>query len=121
MWPELDVLMPLHFGAALGSFEVQFRVMELDIRANEIRDDIQKKRRGRVIPVGRVVIARAGKAAEFRPNGAVTSLEIPDSIGFCQVAGLFDLFGGHTPESLDDVERDHPLKQQIPILEIEFS
>ena len=68
-----------------------------------------------------MVIARAGKAAEFRPDGAVTSLEIPDSIGFCQVARLFNLLGGHTREPLDDVGRDNPLEQEIPVFEIKFS
>jgi hypothetical protein len=43
----------------------------------------------------------------FWPNGAVTSLEIPDSVGFCQVARLLDLLGGQTPEPLDDVERNY--------------
>jgi hypothetical protein len=38
--PVLDVLMPLDLFAALGPFEVELRMMELDVRSHEVRRDV---------------------------------------------------------------------------------
>ena len=39
-----NVLMPLHLVAALRPFEVELRVVELDVGANEVRDRIGQRR-----------------------------------------------------------------------------
>ena len=49
--PELDVLVPLHFLAAVRGFEVELRVMELDVGSEQIDRDVDDDRLRRELPV----------------------------------------------------------------------
>ena len=41
MWPELDVLMPFDFFTTVSPFEIQLRVMKLDVRADQVCHNIR--------------------------------------------------------------------------------
>ena len=42
--PEANVVVPLHFFATLRPFVVQLRVMELDVRSDQIGNDVAEWR-----------------------------------------------------------------------------
>ena len=120
MRPVLDVLVPFDLLASLGPFEVQLRVVELDVRPDQIGDDVGDDRPGGVVPVPLVVLHRAGKAAEPRIVRSVAGLEVEHRIGFRDRAALFHPFRGDRPHLLHHFGRDDAFDQEVAVVEVEL-
>ena len=90
MGPEADVVMPLHFFAALRPLEVELRVMELDVRADEIGDDVADRRVHAVVPEQGMLLHRIRYAAQAWRVGLVAGLEIVDFVGLAYAPPALD-------------------------------
>ena len=118
--PVLDVLVPLDLFAPLGPFEIELRVVKLDVRSNEVGDDVGDDRLGGVFPVAIVVFHGAGQAAEPRVVRSVARFKVEHRIGLRDRAAPFHPFGGHRPHLLHHLGGNDALHQQVTVVEVEL-
>ena len=74
MGPELDVLVPLYFLAAAAPFEVKLRVVEFDIRPEQILGHINKGTLASEFPIGVVKVCWGVQPPYARLFGAMACL-----------------------------------------------
>ena len=67
-------LMPLDFFAAFGPLEIQFGVVKLNVRADQIGGYVSQSRLRGELPIDRVLVHRAGKASQAGIVGRVVGL-----------------------------------------------
>ena len=92
MWPELDVLVPFDLFAAARRLEVQFAVMKLDIRSDQVLDEIDDFRSADELPVGLVQIGRRNQAPQPRLARGVVGFDVEQGIRFGQFPAVIDEF-----------------------------
>ena len=121
--PERDVLVPLHLVAALRPFEIELRLVELDVRADQVGDRIGQRRalaRG-IFPVQRMMIVHAGEPAQARVRGRVALVEVPGLVRFGDLAAAVDHLVGDGAQLLDPAVGQELLQQDVAVLEIELA
>ncbi len=121
--PERDVLVPLHLVAALPPFEVELRLVELDVRPDEIGDRVGQRRvvGRRIVPERRVMVVHAGEPAQAGALAGVALVEVPDRVGPGDAAAPLHHRLGGGAQPLDPAVGQEFLQQQVAVLEIELA
>jgi hypothetical protein len=84
--------------------------MELDVRADEVGNDVAHQGLGDVLPVRRVLVDRRRDPPQPRCVRAVSRLEVPYRVGLCHLAAALDELVGGSAQSRDPLLRDDLLE-----------
>ena len=86
--------MPFHFLASLGPFEIELRVVELDVRPHQVGDNVRHDGLGCVFPIGGMMIVGAGQSTEPGIVARMAFIQVPFGVGFGNRAAFLDYFVG---------------------------
>jgi hypothetical protein len=118
---EADVVVPLHFLAAVGPLEVELGVVELHVRAHQVCDDVRHHRIAAIVPEDRVLLHRIRDAAQARRVGPVRGLEIEDRIGLGHLAAALDELIGRGAQLRDPLLADRLGHEKEPVVEVRLT
>ena len=121
--PGRNVLVPLHLVAAFRPFEVELRVVELDVGTDEVRDRIRQRRLGarRIFPERGVMVIHAGETPQTRVLACVGLVDVPHGVRRRYRPAAIDHLLGGSPQPLDPVVAQELLQQHVAVLEVELA
>ena len=119
--PERDVVVPLHLLAALAPLEVQLRVVELHVGADEVGHGVGQHRVIHVLPEHRMVLGRIAHPTQPGRARAVIGLEVEGVVGAGDLAAALDQLLGGVAELPDPLVADDPFEEEVALLEVELA
>src|SRR5690554_2714737 len=111
---------PYHLKKNARPLEVQLRVVEDDVRADEVGGDVGVNGVPRVGPVVRVLVDRAGDAAQARGVGGVVGLEVEYAVGRGEGAAALDHLVGGGAQACQTLLSDQALEEQVAVRPVFF-